>query len=32
LEDNFGGGNGSLRTVMPEEEEVEEENRFHNLI
>jgi hypothetical protein len=33
LEDNFGGGCGSPRTVTPEEEEVvEEENRLHNLI
>jgi hypothetical protein len=33
LEDNFGGAYGSPRTVMPEEEEVEEEeNGFRNLI
>ena len=37
MEDNFGGGYGLPRTVIPEEEEEEEveeeeENRFHNLI
>jgi hypothetical protein len=37
MEDNFGRGYGSPRTVMPEEGEVEEEeeeekNRFHNFI